>query len=254
MTTIFDITLESNNIATEFTSNSGGDVAISSAAALHGTYGLGILINDATDLEARKDAAVCATPCWRLYFDPNSKVMANGDSFSFLYIMQSGGGYSDVVLLSLRKIGTAFNIGCKIANDAGGYSLDDGVDITDAPHYIEVHIVRATNSTSANGSCEWFVDGVSQGTAANIDNYNIMSDTANWRCKLMKMGADAGTYGTAETVYFDDFKMTDDGATIGPVVTGWANIAKVNGIAAASITKINGIAVAGVTKVNGIAV
>jgi hypothetical protein len=36
--------------------------------------------------------------------------------------------------------------------------------------------------------------------------------------------------------------------------TGWANIAKVNGVAAASIAKVNGVAVASIAKVNGVAV
>jgi hypothetical protein len=36
--------------------------------------------------------------------------------------------------------------------------------------------------------------------------------------------------------------------------SGWANIAKVNGITSASIAKVNGIAVASIAKVNGVAV
>ncbi len=39
-----------------------------------------------------------------------------------------------------------------------------------------------------------------------------------------------------------------------PVAGGWAHIAKVNGIAAASIGKINGVAVASIAKLNGVAV
>ena len=36
--------------------------------------------------------------------------------------------------------------------------------------------------------------------------------------------------------------------------TGWANIAKVNGIAATDLAKIFGIAVADIAKINGVAV
>jgi hypothetical protein len=35
---------------------------------------------------------------------------------------------------------------------------------------------------------------------------------------------------------------------------GWANIAKINGVAAADMAKVNGIAIADIAKVNGVAV
>jgi len=37
-------------------------------------------------------------------------------------------------------------------------------------------------------------------------------------------------------------------------VGGWANIAKINGVASADIAKINGVVVANIAKVNGVAV
>ena len=39
-----------------------------------------------------------------------------------------------------------------------------------------------------------------------------------------------------------------------PAVAGWANIAKVNGVSAATIAKVNGVAVADISKFNGVAV
>jgi hypothetical protein len=41
---------------------------------------------------------------------------------------------------------------------------------------------------------------------------------------------------------------------LNPAPAGWANIAKVNGIASSSIAKVNGIAVADIAKINGVAV
>jgi hypothetical protein len=40
----------------------------------------------------------------------------------------------------------------------------------------------------------------------------------------------------------------------GSTVTGWANIAKVNGVTSSSIAKVNGTAVASISKINGVAV
>ncbi|MGA2159969.1 MAG: hypothetical protein ABSG90_12220 [Dehalococcoidia bacterium] len=39
-----------------------------------------------------------------------------------------------------------------------------------------------------------------------------------------------------------------------PAATGWANIAKVNGITSSGLAKVNGIAVASIAKINGVAV
>lgn len=54
------------------------------------------------------------------------------------------------------------------------------------------------------------------------------------------------------------FTLDDADACISLYATGatagWANIAKINGIAAGSIAKIDGVAVASIAKVNGVAV
>lgn len=48
--------------------------------------------------------------------------------------------------------------------------------------------------------------------------------------------------------YGDDFKVTEVASS------GWANIAKVNGIASSGLAKVNAVTVANISKINGVAV
>jgi len=172
--------------------------------------------------------------------------MSTGDDFYFNRLIQGGGSYSNIYYFFLRKETGGYKIALNAYSDTGAKVVNDDASLSDAPHYVEIYITQATNSTSNDGTVQWWLDGVDQGTVASIDNYNRMSDQ-NWIAFLGAASLDAGTSGT---IFFDDFVVNNDGGAIGPA--GWANISKIDGVAVASISKVNGVAVASISKVNGI--
>ena len=103
--------------------------------------------------------------------------MANSDSFFTINLMQSASPFSNIFRASL-KYTTAFGYAIAVVgkNDADTNVMDDTNPITDATHYVEVLAVKATSDVSSDGSYQWWVDGIDQGTVTGVDNYNIMTD------------------------------------------------------------------------------
>ena len=94
--------------------------------------------------------------------------------------------------------------------DGGGAPYITSVIISDAPHYIEAYLRRATSPTSSDGSFLLQIDGTDKGTAVG-DNY----DRASVFDKLY-IGPDAGIdAGTTGTIYIDEIVINDTGDVIG---------------------------------------
>lgn len=221
MAEVFNITHNAGNLS-EYTSTEtdSGDLSADAAAALAGTaYGLKFVLDDTTKLAASKELNKSTTARFRFYLDPNSLTMANNDTFVIMSLTQWGGSYLTIVTFYLKyTTAGGYEIFFGLENDIG--TDYDGKNITDAPHYIEMLLVQATNSTSANGTYEWWVDGTSEGSGSSKDNYNRMFDQ-NWRANL---SADTPPAGTSGTFYMDEFKFTNDSGVIGPVAAAGISI------------------------------
>lgn len=216
MSQTIHLTFESNDLS-EFdtTSTDGGKLSTSAGAAMVGSYGLQALIDSTNDKYGQKDApAAVANLRYRLYFDPNSISMPDA---SFVYfIIQYNTSSQQIALMRLYRSGSNYLIYIASKNDSNITVLNDNATITDAPHYIEVYHVRATNSSSADGTVEWWIDGVSQGSASSIDNYNLLADAA----ARFRIGAlSTSSASISGTIYIDDFIVNNDGSAIGPAVT-----------------------------------
>lgn len=215
MAIILDIDHEGGNL-TEYdsTTTDGGDLSVAAGAALAGTsYGMSLVLDDTNALRAQKAITKVNTYRERFYIDPNGLTMALNDNFSVHYILQDGGSYFTIARVDLLKAAGGYQIQMSVANDGGGYAWQRTCDISDAEHYIEFKMVRATNSTSVDGTCEWWVDGSLQTSGAAYDNFNIMGDQ-NWNGRWGAEYVDAGTSGT---FYLDEIKANDDGSEIGPL-------------------------------------
>jgi len=247
MTTVVDIDLETGNL-TEFTATAGTPTA-TAGAALHGSYGLNVPLGT-TNQRAYLNVAKSTSFRYRFYFDPNGATLGASDVFTMQGIYQNGGSFSTIAQMEFRMSGGNYNVRFRSFNDAGTTVLDDNVNVTDATHYAEVYCVQAVTDVSSDGSYEWFMDGVSQGSVASVDNYNRMFDQG-FRFQVACENGDAGTSGN---FFFDDMLANDTGVAIGAITTGWANITKVNGVASASIAKVNSVAVASISKINGVSV
>jgi hypothetical protein len=249
MAVIIDIDHETGDLS-QYSSTVGGgaDLTVSVGAALAGTsYGLNVAIDDTTGDYGRKDITKVSTLRVRFYFDINSLTMGNGNSFEIFRVSQNGGSFNSLMFcnLSYTTVG-GYKVECLAKNDAGANVLNDNATISDAPHYVEILGVRAATDVSADGSYEWWLDGVSQGSAASVDNYNYFFDF-NYRVLLGAIsGIDAGTSGT---LYLDELVANDDGGEIGPATAS----SMVNAVAATATADGQSPAISAGANIAGVA-
>jgi len=217
MSVIVNIRLETD--LSEFTSTvtDSGDLYWAAAAALAGTAGgMAMLLDDTTGIYGQVTiAALSAVDDFRarFYVDPNTLTMGASEAFRIFSASQNGGSRTPLVI-NLKMDG-GYRIVIDALNDDLTGALANSYAITDAPHYVEVYVKRAATDSSADGTVEIWIDGVSKGSATGKDIYNLWYDyTLNVRLGAI-YGIDAGTSGT---FYLDELIVNDDGGVIGPYI------------------------------------
>ncbi len=175
-----------------------GDLSVTSAAALVGAKGLQAVVDD-TNIIYVTDDSPSSEPRYRarFYFDPNSIVMASGDSHGILY------GYVGTSTAVIRGIfcfcSGAYQIQFGLLNDSGTWQNTSFFTISDAKHPIEIDWQAATAAGANNGSLTLWIDGAQKATVTGVDNDTRRID----RVRIGGVfGIDTGTHGT---YYFDDF-------------------------------------------------
>lgn len=185
------------------------DITVTTAAALHGVYGLSLLIDNTTSMYVRDDTPnIEIIYRFRFYLDPNSLIMANNELFS---ISQ---GISDTTMLLVDLKYTTvlgYIIIARARDDASVYTEITKNSLSDAPHCIEVYWKAATGAGNNDGYTELFVDGISIGSLTTIDNDTRYVSSIRFG---VATGLDAGTSGT---FYLDDFASNNDGSAIGVI-------------------------------------
>jgi hypothetical protein len=197
---IFADGFESGNLSTWTSSiTDAGDLTVSSAAALKGSFGIQALIDDANGINVIDDTPN-AEPRYRARFwlDPNSLVMVSGDAFHMFKGFT--GTSTDILRIELRFSSGVYQIRTGLTNDAGTFINSGWYTITDAPHAIEVDWRAATTAGANNGGLTLWIDGVQKEDMVGVDNDTLRID----RVRLGPIsGIDAGTRGT---VYLDAFE------------------------------------------------
>jgi len=189
----------------------GGDLSQSADAALAGTSGgLLVLVNDTASIYGEKAISLSADKLrLRIYFDPNSLTMANNDSFAFLQVK---GAVSTVLSLHFLYQ-SGYKLQVYFVQDGNNWSKTFSPSITDAPHYVEIYMVRESADGWNDGTGQMWIDGASAGTSSGIGNYNCFN-AINRIAVGAVGGIDAGTSGT---FYLDELVVRDDDVAIGPV-------------------------------------
>jgi hypothetical protein len=201
------------------------------AAALHGTYGLAVLIDNTTAMYVL-DNTPTTEKIYRYGFsiDINSLSMVSTREFQLSKCNNDAGSY--VLVLSLKYTTAAgYIIVAAIRDDASGSTAITANGVTDAPHWVEVYWKAATSAGANNGYIELIIDGTSIGSANNIDN-----DTRNVGSTYL--GAMSLGTNIAGTIYLDDFASNNDGTLIGsyPDISGTSNLA--NGTVAVAVNNV----------------
>jgi parallel beta-helix repeat protein len=179
-------------------SNGGGDLSVSPAAALVGSNGLQVIINDTAAMSVTSDQPN-AEPRYRLrfYFDPNTITMASGDS----HIILRGYGASSTIVLRVEfGFGSnGYQIRTGLLNDGSTWTETGWIPLSDAPHAIELDWRAATGAGVNDGGLTFWIDGAQQADLTGVDN-----DTR--RIERVLLGALASLdSGTSGTYFFDAF-------------------------------------------------
>lgn len=186
----------------------GGDLSVSTAAALSGNWGMQTLLDDTKAIYVTDDRPN-AEPRYRsrFYFDPNGLAMGNNKAH---YLFYGYSGASKVVLrIELGRLNNAYQLRAALLNDSTTWSSTAWFIISDTPHVVELDWQAATAAGANNGGLTFWLDNIQRAQITGIDN-----DTR--RIDQVRLGAVAGMdKGTLGTAYFDAF-VSQRQSYIGP--------------------------------------
>jgi hypothetical protein len=196
---IFKDDFESGNLSTWSSSvTDAGDLSVSTAAALVGSYGLKAVIDSNGAIYVQDNTPV-SEPRYRarFYLDPNSIPMASGNAHNILV------GYSGGItpfIMQFRYSSGSYQLQAKILNDSTGYVSTNWYTISDAPHFVEIDWKASSAAGANNGYISLWIDGILKQTKSGVDN-----DTR--RIEEVRLGPSAGIdTGTRGTYYLDAFE------------------------------------------------
>ena len=176
----------------------GSDLSAAPAAALVGTYGLQVVIDDSTTIYLTDDSPAAErhyTANFR--FDPNSISMRSGNAH---YLFYGYTGTSTIVTrIELRYYSGHYELRANIRNDGSTWYNTAWVTLTDAPHQVALEWRASTAAGANNGLVSLSVDGGAPVSLTNIDNDTRRIDRIRFG---PAGGLDSGTRGT---YYLDEF-------------------------------------------------
>jgi hypothetical protein len=190
---------ESGNL-TAWTSSvtDGGDLSVSTSAALRGGQGLQALMDDNNNVYVNDDTPNSETRYRaRFYFDPNSIPMVVGNAH---LIFQGFSGTTQVLQVELRFQATGYELRALLVNDAKAWTSTNWIPLSDAPHALELDWRASTAAGANNGGLTLWIDGLQQADLTGVDNDTRRIDQA-------RLGPSSGIdNGTRGTCFFDTFE------------------------------------------------
>jgi len=220
---LWDIDLETADFSQfDATTDVDGDMTVGGAGALAGSSnGISFLVDDANVMYADKNQTNPASDEFRLRFfvDPNGYTQNDTQETRLAQWLDTGAGLYTCII-ALRDDAGAPSFKMHYCDDAGYGGGDVSAEITDDPHYVEFHVVRATGAVAADGTVQWWIDGVDQGTVTGIDNWDLFANM-----DVVRVGAEAVGTGGSGTIFIDEITANDTGEEIGPtyIPMGWSN-------------------------------
>ncbi len=178
----------------------GGDLSVSAAAALKGSYGMEVLFDD-NQPKYVEDQTPTAEGRYRMrfYFDPNTITMASGDQHYIFTAFDNAG--RSVFDLYLRFYNGVYQIKAAVLDDGLLNYYTSYYTLTDARHYLEIDWQAASSPESNDGYLSLWIDGVLKQTRSGINN-----DTR--RVDYVRLGPRSGIdSGTRGTYYIDAFEL-----------------------------------------------
>ena len=175
---------------------------MTAAAALDGTRGLAAVVDDTAALYVQDDRPDGESRYRaRFQFDPNGfdPGTAANHLRTRLAIAFQENPSRRLVTLVLRRQGAQYAVMARVRLDDGTVRDTPFVNITDAPHTLEVSWQRARTAGAGDGTFQMWIDGASVATLSGLD-------TDERRIDFTRMGAMSVKAAAAGTLYFDKFE------------------------------------------------
>lgn len=198
---IFSDDFESGDLSAwaDSSTNDGG-LSVSSESALFGSYGMQVVISEATQMYVIYDSLIAdARYHARFYFDPNSISMADGD---YVYILQGYDANTNTIILriEIKKIRGDYQTRLRVLDNSSTWENTPYTILTDAPHRFELDWLAGSGVGANDGQATFWVDGVQQVKLSDIAN-------DSYRMKSVRLGLPfMGTTTMSGTIYFDAFE------------------------------------------------
>lgn len=177
----------------------GGDLKVSTAAALAGNFGLEARIDDNNRIYVIDESPNGETRYRaRFAYDPNSLSMDRGDSH-LLFVGWSG-DRTQVLRITVIYLADSYQIRAGLMADNGAWLYTERGVISDAPHAIEVEWKAASSPVEHDGFLRLWIDGTELGGVSGVNNDTGVMDQVH-------LGALTGIdHTTRGTEFFDAFE------------------------------------------------
>lgn len=216
MADLFSDGFESGDLsAWDDSETDSGDLSAHADAALHGSYGAKLVIDDTNSIYVQ-DNTPSGESRYRLrfYIDINSLSMGEGDEFRVFTGQDEGWGGSpytiDGLIINLKYTSSTYKIYVSAANDSLTLNSSSEYTVTDDVHYIETDWSASSAPGEDDGFISLYIDGALKETVSGVDN-------DSWGIDIALLGAQGLDADTSGTLYLDDFASNNDGSEIGPV-------------------------------------
>jgi hypothetical protein len=182
-------------------STDGTDLSVAAGAALHGTsQGLRALVNDTNSLFVRDDSPASETRYRaRFYLDPNGFDPGEASGHQRVRVLLAQDSLNNrLVTIVLKRLVGQFSVMARVRLKDGSRTDTPFIDITDAPHAIELDWQRAGSVETSDGTFELFIDGASVATLSGLDDGDSSVD-------YVRMGAFSVKSGATGILFLDQF-------------------------------------------------
>jgi hypothetical protein len=194
---IFNDGFESGDFSAWTTSiTDGGDLSVTSAAALVGTRGMQVRINDNNYIRVQRNMpSLMSRLRARFYLHPNTLSMAENDNFMIFMAHDSVGNRN--LTIEMRRFSGKFQVRGGIKNNAALFVYTPWANLSNTTQAIEIDARAASSASASDGYITLWIDGTQAATLTGIAN-------SSWAQKRVLVGAVLGIdTGTRGTLYMD---------------------------------------------------
>jgi hypothetical protein len=190
----------------------GTDLTVSAAAAMAGTsYGLHAVVNDRAGLYVEDDSpAGEARFRARFYLDPSAfdPGEAAGRFRTRVFLAFADAPLKRLVQVVLRRQSGQYSLAARVRLDDDTLAETPFSDVSAGPHVVELDWRQSSAPGADDGALELWIDGLSAGNVAGLDNDARAVD-------FVRLGALSVKEGASGTLRFDEFESRRASA-IGP--------------------------------------